>query len=936
MVASFCVFGSMLVPSVQALAAGPPPKAAVDAFAQGRYDDAKSALDPVVQDKEDVQGRLLMAQIKMRTGKYAEAAALIKKASSNAEEDADKIRAATLQGELEALRGQYDRARKTWQKVLDDFPEAAERRQTRLKLGELLLMLGQKDKATALLDAFADDYNAGHLQDSAGLTMVGVAVWRLEYYEDANSVLQEATEKDPNNTTAFVVWGDLFAEKYNSPDAGFAYQAALKVNPNLPEALVGMARVHLESDRDLDAAKALIDKALAVNPLHMDAAVLKAELRIDVEDYDGAIEILKKSLKNNPNHLAALNLLATCHYLKDDNRAFERVRRQAFKLHPRWAGFYTTVARFGVRVHRYQEAIDLNKKALALDSSYWPAFVELGIGYTRIGDDEKGFEYLLKAHENDPFNVRAFNMVNLYEQTMPSYVFVDRGPMRFRFHKSEREVLEALVPDLAGEAFGKLKKRYKFSPPEQVSVEIFRDVETFSIRSVGLPHISPHGICFGRVVTSRSPAKEPFNWAEVIWHELAHVFHIQMSRSRVPRWFTEGVAEYEASGARPEWRREQDREMVSMLRDDRIWSVGELNLGFTQAETIYDIINAYYQSTLVIEFIVDRWGFDSILKMLEHYKNSKTTAQALKAVTKMDIKAFDAAFEAYLKQRYAVLLNSFDPHPSQYANLERFEKAAAAAPRSAKAQAEWAMALFVNRRIDEAETAFKKALRLDPEEPLAHYLASLYALRIRDYRAAGDHLKSISKGGHDGYAPRLLMAELARGQNDVGAAINHYSTAVTYYPQGVEAYHALHELHDSVGDKVQAAAALERVTLLDQMDYETAMKLAQMLREAGDVPGAVLAAGRALNIHPFSGEVHLLYGELALEANDAKAAARSLDMALKLLPQRTGRDRADVYLKLAQARIYAGDRKGARVAVENAATTDPSHPDLDKIRRLLE
>src|SRR5690606_16602710 len=99
-------------------------------------------------------------------------------------------------------------------------------------------------------------------------------------------------------------------------------------------------------------------------------------------------------------------------------------------------------------------------------------------------------------------------------------------------------------------------RKYEFEPDKPISVEIFADLESFSVRSVGLPAISPQGICFGKVITARSPSEGTFNWAQTVWHELAHVFHIQLSDSRVPRWFTEGLAEYETIVARKEWKRE--------------------------------------------------------------------------------------------------------------------------------------------------------------------------------------------------------------------------------------------------------------------------------------------------------------------------------------------------------------------------------------------
>ncbi len=902
------------------------------AFLHGRHDEAIRLAEPLAAARDDVQARLLLAEVLTARGDLEGALALIRKAQGVARQDDDKRAALTARGSIELLQGQHARAIATWRQALNDHPDA---REARLALGKLLIDLGKKEEGIALLDVLAEDYNDGKLDESRGLTMVGVAVWRMEFYDDANTVLQEATVKDPENVEAFVAWGDLFLEKYNLEDASFAYESALKINPNHVGALLGMAQIHMEDDHDEAAIRGYLRRIFAVNPGNPDAIVLDATLQIDLEDYDGAIETLGRALKVNPNHMPAINTLATCHYLKDDSAAFERERIRAFKLNPRWAGFYTHVARFGVRVHRYQEAIDLNNKALAIDPSYWPAFVELGIGYTRIGDDAKGFEYLKKAFENDSYNIRAFNMVNLYEKTMPSYVFVERGPLRFRFHKSERPVLEAVVPELAEDAYKNLKKRYKFEPKGTVSVEIFKDAETFSVRSVGLPHITPHGICFGRVVTSRSPSEGNFNWAEVVWHELAHVFHIQKSRSRVPRWFTEGLAEYEAGVARPEWRREQEREMLVLAKEGRLWSVGRLNLGFTQAKTLNDILAAYFQSTIVIEFIVQRWGFDTILKMLDLYGQSLLTPEVLVKATGLDVAAFDEAFKAYVSKRFDRMMSSFDPSLEEYADLERFEKAHKATPADPAAMAELAMALFVARRVDEAETLFKATLKKQPGQPLANYLASIYDLRTRDSAAARGHLDAILKGGYDGYALRLQLGEVAQMEGKADEAADHLTKALAFYDKGLEALHALTEIYDKKGDKARLADTLLQITLVDQADFRTAARLLALRKELGQLGHALDAAERAINIKPFDGQLHRDMGEVSLLVGDPRKAVRSFEIALILMSSAPSALRADLLVGLARARHDAGDRKGARDALSRAEAARPDHPDIQSLRELI-
>ena len=38
-----------------------------------------------------------------------------------------------------------------------------------------------------------------------------------------------------------------------------------------------------------------------------------------------------------------------------------------------------------------------------------------------------------------------------------------------------------------------------------------------------------------------------------MWHELSHVYVLNMTNFRVPRWFTEGLAVHEETAASPEW-----------------------------------------------------------------------------------------------------------------------------------------------------------------------------------------------------------------------------------------------------------------------------------------------------------------------------------------------------------------------------------------------
>src|ERR1041385_2714705 len=80
--------------------------------------------------------------------------------------------------------------------------------------------------------------------------------------------------------------GDLFLDKYNAPDARQSYQAALRLAPGNPRALLGIARVLAfeGSAEAYDTAR----RSLAADPSLAPAHVLLARLELDAEQYDSA------------------------------------------------------------------------------------------------------------------------------------------------------------------------------------------------------------------------------------------------------------------------------------------------------------------------------------------------------------------------------------------------------------------------------------------------------------------------------------------------------------------------------------------------------------------------------------------------------------------------------------------------------------------------
>ena len=106
--------------------------------------------------------------------------------------------------------------------------------------------------------------------------------------------------------------------------------------------------------------------------------------------------------------------------------------------------------------------------------------------------------------------------------------------LRFRVPTAGRAAIAEVVAPYLEERYRDYVARYGFEPRGPVMFELYGDPHDFAVRTVGLPASGVAGVCFGRVITSQAPTNHAFNWGMVLAHELAHVFAIELSRSRVP------------------------------------------------------------------------------------------------------------------------------------------------------------------------------------------------------------------------------------------------------------------------------------------------------------------------------------------------------------------------------------------------------------------
>lgn len=127
------------------------------------------------------------------------------------------------------------------------------------------------------------------------------------------------------------------------------------------------------------------------------------------------------------------------------------------------------------------------------------------------------------------------------------------------------------------------------------------------------------GVCFGRVITANSPASTAArnsNWEAMLWHEFCHVVTLQITKNKMPRWLSEGISVYEERLANPSWGQSMTPRYREFIANGDLKPIDELSSAFLTPEDDMHLQFAYYQSSIVVEFIVSRFGVAALRNIL--------------------------------------------------------------------------------------------------------------------------------------------------------------------------------------------------------------------------------------------------------------------------------------------------------------------------------
>lgn len=897
------------------------------ALAVSDYAKAEAAFAQV-KGGDEAEAKLGLARAALEQGRFADVDKHAQAAEGSA---ATKVRAHVLRAQALIAQGRTKDAIK----LLDTYRtsgKGADVRRARLVLGEALIAVGKRDDADEPLKKIIEDYNDGSIAntDAEGNALVGRAAYLLRSPKDANQAFNESERADKKRVETLLWRAELFLDKYDPGHAEEVTKEALSLAPKRADAIVFMARVKLDQTLDFGEAEKLVKEALAINPKHTGAFAVRAGIALRDMDIAGAEKAIADGLAVDAANLELLSLRAAARFLDDDPKGFEAAKQKVLALNPQYSQMYAIIGEYAEWEHRYDDIVGMMKEATKVDPDDGKAWAQLGLTMMRGGDEDKGVEALKRAWTKDKFNVRVFNTLNLYEQQIPNqYELVKDGVFSVRYAKDERAVMERYVPRMLGEAWASMKARYGFLPTVPVQVELYANREQFSVRTSGLPNIGIQGVCFGRVVAAISPKAEPFNWGNVLWHELGHVFAIQLSKNHVPRWFTEGLSEYETIARRPEWSRELDPELYQAIVSKKLPGAVDMNRAFTHANDAGDMTVAYYASSQMLVWTVERFGMGKVVEALKLWGAGKKTPEVIKGAFGVTAEEYDAGFRQWAlgrlsryEKQYVFTKKPKDP--------EETKKAAEANPKDPNAQVDLALSMIATRKGKEAKAALDAALALDPKNADAHFVAAKLAAGTKDFAGAEQHLEAIRASGKDGYVVQSLLADLAEAKEDKGRMKWHLEAAHRWDPSQPEPLKGLFDLANEEKREGDALDALGKLAVLEQHDRKAWRMLLERLAKAGKWEEARRVGEGAVYVDILGGPTHALYARALAETGAHERAVYELESALATGMK--GKDAAQVQAQMAKSLAALGKKPEATKARDEALKLDPENADAKALK----
>ncbi len=365
--------------------------AGMAALRLGDFERAISELRESVRvDDSATEAARILARLHFDRREYAQAIAFSAIAQQHADPD-QRAEDLELDARAFAAAGEFDRARLAI-RALAALPE---------REGEAAAELAAVERvargpaaAVASIEGLELDLRAP--TNEPALRALAEDLVAIERADRAIAEVDRALSARPDSASLHALMGTTLARAYRAIDARGAFERALSIEPNQPEALGGLAAL-AGAAGDTRRAIELFDRAAAVDPRNPVYAYAAAQLLWRAGDGDAAEARLRILVRRSAAHAGARNDLAWL--LATEGRDLDlalSLAREASRLRPESATL-DTLGFVHIQRGENERAVDVLEQAIAVSGTSPSIHYHLAVALERSGKTERARDLLQRA-----------------------------------------------------------------------------------------------------------------------------------------------------------------------------------------------------------------------------------------------------------------------------------------------------------------------------------------------------------------------------------------------------------------------------------------------------------------------------------------------------------------------------------------------------------
>jgi tetratricopeptide (TPR) repeat protein len=325
----------------------------------------------------------------------------------------------------------------------------------------------------------------------------------------------------------------------------------------------------------------------------------------------------------------------------------------------------------------------------------------------------------------------------------------------------------------------------------------------------------------------------------------------------MPRWLSEGISVYEEKQANPAWGQSMNPRYRKMILEGELTPVSELSGAFLNPPSGLHLQFAYFESALVVEYLVDKHGRETLKNILDDLAADTPINVALDRHAG-GLEALNQQFAEYAKLQAEALAPNADweaPDLPADVSLNAIQEFSEQNPNNLPGLTLLANRLMKEKRWESAKAPLKKLIALYPESKSAD---SAYRLLGQVHRQLGEAKAEIS-----------VLERLAALDAEAG-----------------DVYLRLIELHQEAEDWEGVARNAERMLAVNPLIRVPHRALGESARQLGTPQRAIESYRALLQMDPI--DPALMHFELARLLSDqgrSDQAKRHVLMALEEAPR---------------------------------------------------